>query len=187
MFSINNGLTSTHPYDSRPLSWPLLRRGMAFWSSKDKENPANIHLIGNPVVWLGAFAALLVYVAYNTVVALLIKRQIIVNEDERVGDAMEWAGCMCLCWALHYLPFFIMERQLFLHHYLPALYFSILCAGMILEGGSRWLNKRGDRVVYIALALATILIASMIGYYLYAPFTYGFPISKEWCEKVCVH
>ncbi|KAK3807620.1 MAG: hypothetical protein J3Q66DRAFT_82234 [Benniella sp.] len=27
---------------------------------------------------------------------------------------------------IHYLPFFFMNRQLYLHHYLPSLYFSIL-------------------------------------------------------------
>jgi dolichyl-phosphate-mannose--protein O-mannosyl transferase len=31
---------------------------------------------------------------------------------------------MCvLAWVIHYVPFFFMERQLFLHHYLPAMLF----------------------------------------------------------------
>jgi dolichyl-phosphate-mannose-protein mannosyltransferase len=95
----------------------------------------------------------------------------------RVGNAMEWAGLMFTSWALHYLPFFIMERQLFLHHYLPALYFSILCSGMVLEAWMRWVGKRGGWVLLIGVVGITV-----VGYGMYAPFTYGLKISKGWCE-----
>lgn len=36
-----------------------------------------------------------------------------------------------LGWVLHYAPFFLMDRILFLHHYLPALVFSILLVGVV--------------------------------------------------------
>ena len=36
-------------------------------------------------------------------------------------------------WAAHYAPFFIMGRQLFLHHYLPAHLASALVAGAVIE------------------------------------------------------
>lgn len=42
-------------------------------------------------------------------------------------------GFFFLLWAAHYLPFFIMGRQLFLHHYLPAHLASCLVAGAIVE------------------------------------------------------
>lgn len=42
-------------------------------------------------------------------------------------------GFFFLLWAAHYLPFFIMGRQLFLHHYLPAHLASALVAGAIVE------------------------------------------------------
>lgn len=85
MFNINNGLTSSHPYDSRPGSWPLLYRGISFWSSKDKRRPASVYLIGNPVVWFSAVLGLLAYTCYNIVVALLMKRKIILSEDGIIG------------------------------------------------------------------------------------------------------
>jgi len=43
------------------------------------------------------------------------------------------AGFFFLVWAAHYVPFFIMGRQLFLHHYLPAHLASALVAGALLE------------------------------------------------------
>jgi dolichyl-phosphate-mannose-protein mannosyltransferase len=42
-------------------------------------------------------------------------------------------GFFFLVWAAHYFPFFIMGRQLFLHHYLPAHLASSLVAGAIVE------------------------------------------------------
>lgn len=42
-------------------------------------------------------------------------------------------GFFFLCWAAHYLPFYLMGRQLFLHHYLPAHLASCLVAGAIVE------------------------------------------------------
>jgi dolichyl-phosphate-mannose-protein mannosyltransferase len=42
-------------------------------------------------------------------------------------------GFFFLCWAAHYLPFFLMGRQLFLHHYLPAHLASALVTGAVVE------------------------------------------------------
>lgn len=83
MFDVNNGLKASHPYDSRPGSWPLLMRGISFWSSKDASRPANIYLIGNPLVWWAAAGSLVAYALYNLVVAFLLKRQIIFYQDRR--------------------------------------------------------------------------------------------------------
>ena len=42
-------------------------------------------------------------------------------------------GFFFLTWAAHYAPFFIMGRQLFLHHYLPAHLCSALVTGALVE------------------------------------------------------
>jgi dolichyl-phosphate-mannose-protein mannosyltransferase len=42
-------------------------------------------------------------------------------------------GFFFLCWAAHYLPFYLMGRQLFLHHYLPAHLASCLVTGALVE------------------------------------------------------
>jgi dolichyl-phosphate-mannose-protein mannosyltransferase len=42
-------------------------------------------------------------------------------------------GFFFLTWAAHYVPFFIMGRQLFLHHYLPAHLASTLVTGALVE------------------------------------------------------
>ena len=44
------------------------------------------------------------------------------------------AGFSLFCaWALHYLPFFLMYRTLYIHHYYPAFYFSSLLSAILLD------------------------------------------------------
>lgn len=46
------------------------------------------------------------------------------------------AGVLCAGgWAVNYLPFFMMEKTLFLYHYLPALTFQILLCLHTCTGG----------------------------------------------------
>lgn len=42
-------------------------------------------------------------------------------------------GFLFLCWAAHYFPFWLMGRQRFLHHYLPAHLASTLVTGALIE------------------------------------------------------
>lgn len=44
------------------------------------------------------------------------------------------AGALCAGgWAVNYVPFFLMEKTLFLYHYLPALTFQILLLPVVLQ------------------------------------------------------
>lgn len=43
------------------------------------------------------------------------------------------AGFFFLVWAVHYAPFFLMNRQLFIHHYLPSHLATALIAGAVLN------------------------------------------------------
>ena len=42
-------------------------------------------------------------------------------------------GFFFIAWATHYFPFYVMGRQLFLHHYLPAHLASALVTGALVE------------------------------------------------------
>lgn len=55
------------------------------------------------------------------------------------------AGALCTGgWAFNYLPFFLMERMLFLYHYLPALTFQILLLPIVLQHVSDHLCRCGQ-------------------------------------------
>lgn len=96
-----------------------------------------------------------------------------------------------LAWLYHYLPFFSMSRQLFLHHYLPAHLCSALVAGAVFHFvASETINypvsvagpttRRRPRQVAevgrgMVIGVAVIIAALLAGYAFLAPLTYGFP------------
>ena len=56
------------------------------------------------------------------------------SESQRAVSASERAcGPLLLAYALHYLPYFLLGRQLYVHHYYPALYFNCLLSGAVVD------------------------------------------------------
>lgn len=54
------------------------------------------------------------------------------------------AGALCAGgWAANYFPFFLMEKTLFLYHYLPALTFQILLLPVVLQHIGEHLCRSG--------------------------------------------
>lgn len=146
MFFHNNALTSSHPYASQPFQWPFLLRGVSFWTQN--ETRQQIYFLGNPIgYWIAS--SLLAVFAGIVGADQLSKRRGIDALDERKSLPAFCAslltmsgtrsrlynstGFFFLCWAAHYLPFYLMGRQLFLHHYLPAHLASTLVTGALVE------------------------------------------------------
>lgn len=81
-------------------------------------------------------------------------------------------------WALHYLPFFLMSRQLFLHHYLPALYIAILLACSVFDLATSSLKPK----VRLGVAAVLVLVAvAMFNHF--SALTYGTPWTKAQCKS----
>ncbi|GAA5889696.1 hypothetical protein JCM6882_007106, partial [Rhodosporidiobolus microsporus] len=173
MWRTNQGLTDRHAYDSRPHSWPLLLRGINFWVKDHRQ----VYLIGNPFVW--ALSTLSV-VAYGAVRALLILRAQRGYKDfansqvvfyDRVGTFLV-AG-----WFLHYFPFFLMGRQLFLHHYFPALYFALLLTATTFDLVTSLLRPR------LRLQLAGVLVLfAVFSWWRLSPLAYAGVWTRGQCE-----
>ena len=79
---------------------------------------------------------------------------------------------------MHFLPFFAMHRQLFLHHYLPALYFSILLLSVLFDALTSGLRPR-----YRLFAALAMISVAFLSYATYAPITYATPWTKQACER----
>ncbi|KAF9123629.1 hypothetical protein BGW39_008820 [Mortierella sp. 14UC] len=89
------------------------------------------------------------------------------------------AGTFFTGWAAHYLPFFFVDRVLYMHHYLPSLYFSILVTSSILPGISGFLLRPARFAVFTTLLLLTVATFLRL-----APLSYGSEMSREKCEAV---
>ncbi|KAI8879130.1 glycosyltransferase family 39 protein [Backusella circina FSU 941] len=174
MWRTNQGLTSTHPYDSRPESWPLLRRGINFWS----KDHLHLYLLGNPLVYWGTTTAVFVCIILKSIFFILEKRKLIKKD---FGDLKKFydasAGFFLVGWFLHYFPFFLMGRQLFLHHYMPALYCSILLFSVGFD--LMTIRVRQQRWVMASLIVLSVIYV----YYYFIPITYGEPWTKDACMK----
>ena len=104
-------------------------------------------------------------------------------------------GFFFLAWATHYFPFFLMGRQLFLHHYLPAHLASCLVAGALVEfifnvepadetapkqaGPKRHITARerfaGKSMLGAWIACGVIIALAVAGWWFFLPLTYGYP------------
>ena len=97
-----------------------------------------------------------------------------------------------LAWIYHYLPFYTMSRQLFLHHYLPAHLCSALVAGAVFDFvisdtinypisiPGRGLTRRRPKIVAVVAKrtwiIAGVVVGLLVGMFaFFTPLTYGTP------------
>ncbi|CAH1391622.1 unnamed protein product [Nezara viridula] len=130
MFPSQDSLQN-HMYSSEPLEWPLMTRGIAYWVSP--YHNGQVHLLGNIVIWYSGTLSLLIY--SSLLIFYLLRRTRLcfdITEAQwihflRVGHLL-FSGYL-----LHFIPYFFVERTLFLHHYLPAFVFKVLLTAAIVE------------------------------------------------------
>jgi dolichyl-phosphate-mannose-protein mannosyltransferase len=195
MLSQNNALTKPHPYQSRPESWPFLTRGISFWENKDTEQ--QIYLLGNPFSYFISIVAFMTYSAVWIVDRLMEHRGI----HQLYSKVRLWwdrtAGFLFISYLLHYLPFFIMGRSLFLHHYLPASIFGFMCVGALAEflclytfpseeDAKKAITIKDKKVIYQAIIpkyywiLITVFSLIVLCVFIYfAPLIYGLKFSSH--------
>ncbi|GAB5592199.1 hypothetical protein Unana1_07099 [Umbelopsis nana] len=174
MWTSNAGLVESHPYDSRPPSWPILQRGISMWSQGEKQ----IYLLGNPIIYWGTTWSIFSYLMVRGVLMLRHQR----GYPDKFGIAGRYfqdsIGFFVAGWAFHFLPFLLMGRQLFLHHYMPALYFGILGFGAVYD-----LLTRNFRPAKKLLATTVVMAVILAVFVVYAPITYG----TSWSREECLH
>lgn len=175
MWKINKGLTGTHYYESLAYEWPLMRRGIGYWG----EHHRKIYLLGNAVTWWAVSAFILVYAAILAFEAgsFLVGKPIL--QDKNVINFHVQVLHYLLGFAIHYVPFFLMGRQLFLHHYLPAYYFGILALAHAFDIIITFVCKNRRQAAYALLILFTA--ASIYFFHAHSPIAYG----TDWTKDVC--
>ncbi|CCM01812.1 uncharacterized protein FIBRA_03880 [Fibroporia radiculosa] len=190
MLQHNAGLTASHPYASGPFNWPFLISGISFWTENNDQK--QIYLIGNVIGWWTCIVGISTYVGILGA-DLLGRRRAMEPLPEPVRNRL-WnsAGFFLVVWAVHYFPFYLMGRQLFIHHYLPSHLASALVAGSLLsfvlsETINYPISVRGPSMsrvkqrTYADVGLKGPIIVAlfalmMLGMFIYmAPLTYGTP------------
>jgi len=144
MYTTNQGLSQSHPDASPWFSWPIMHRPLYYWHHDN----ARIYLLGNPIVWwLSALAVM------GFAIAQFKYRAWHQNEAAWIIQVGFWANM---------LPFSLVNRVMFMYHYLASLCFAILMIAFWLD---QW--KRPNKPM---LALS---ITAVLGFILVSPLTYG--------------
>lgn len=94
---------------------------------------AQIHLIGNIVTWYAGSCGVAAFGALLALRALRARRLAAPPAGRAAARFSTAAHVLFLGYWLHYLPYFFLDRTLFLHHYLPAYVFKILLLAFVIE------------------------------------------------------
>jgi len=146
--------------------WPILNVGLRMCSWDD--NTVKYFLLGNPIVYWGSTASLGVFALLVAWYTLRWQRG---YQDLKPADVdhIHYSGIYpVIGWFLHYLPFIIMGRVTYVHHYYPALWFAIITFGFCVDWMTRPLPKT------VQWGLYTILYGVIIGlFWLFRDICFG--------------
>lgn len=153
--------------------WPTLHVGLRLcgWG------PTNVRyfLLGHPTTTWMSSLGLIAFAALTLIYVARWNRQIVDFSCDQLEHYAVAGIIPALGWFFHYLPFVVMSRVTYVHHYLPALYFAILTFGFLVDHlTSRFGNK------WIKMSTYMILYALTIAIFLYfAPISFGMTGSTE--------
>ncbi|AGO10370.1 AaceriABL085Wp [[Ashbya] aceris (nom. inval.)] len=188
MFEHNNKLSSEHPFASQPESWPGSLSGVSFWTNDTDRR--QIYFTGNIIGWWIELISLALFAGVMLADAITRQRSFFVL-GKLAREKIYGPLCfLYIGWAIHYFPFFLMGRQKFLHHYLPAhLIAAIFTAGFweVIFSDNKSLTTQKDesdpaaphnanpRVYeYALLAFFTLLTLAVVAFFVYfSPIVYG--------------
>lgn len=163
MFYQNNQLSSEHPFASDPITWPGSLSGVSFWTKN--ETKEQIYFIGNLFGWWLEVIALAAFAGFFVAVKIVNQRNIEIFTPVHKKQLFN-IGFLYIGYLSHYVFFFLMARQKFLHHYLPAHLIAAILTAAILE----FLIGKGKYLNIVLIVLSVLLITS---FYFFAPITYG--------------
>ncbi|SCU90952.1 LADA_0F07272g1_1 [Lachancea dasiensis] len=152
--------------------WPTLNVGIRLCGWGD--DTFKYFLMGSPAsTWLST-AAVLAFMLSVVVLVLRWQRQYSDLSSAHDFNLFMMGGFYPLLgWGLHYVPFVIMSRVTYVHHYLPALYFALLILSYLFEAGLQGLSK--TKTGRITRATIYVVYSSVViyGFYYFAPISFG--------------
>ncbi len=156
IFNYHHNLTATHPYGSAWYTWPLAIRPVAYYFQSGGSGGGGawqtIIALGNPLIWWSGAAAA-VFAAYR-----LVK-----TRNLMLGFAL-------LALVAHFGPWALIDRVLFIYHYMGGLPFTIILLAYVLNLSWQWRPKDNSAQVFgwAILAGAGALLGGLLGRSVYA-------------------
>lgn len=160
--NIDDKISSQIMSAQHPLSWPTARAIVWFWN--EPQSIKNIALIGNSILWVASFFAILFEIGW-IILSFYRNRRWPIDENE----TMLFIGYLA-----NYIPFFFIDRSMFLYHYFPALILLFLLIPKIAPRIIHCVNilARDKYIGYVIMLFVCVLIIA--NFILLSPTTYGF-------------
>lgn len=173
----NSGLKpKDNEVNSKPWHWPINYQGLRF--SGVNETEYRVYLLGNPVIWWLNLFSLALFLVMVCLFSLALQRGAKLEGERKARCQVlrEGGGMLFLGWLLHYMPFYIMGRILYYHHYFPAMLFSSMLTGITLDT----LLQNADLLFTPAVSKCILRAGQMVlllgllhSFYLFHPLSYG--------------
>jgi dolichyl-phosphate-mannose-protein mannosyltransferase len=161
-FSIQ--LRASHPYASRPWTWPLMTRPVSYFykgaGTGNAATSAEILGMGNPAIfWGGLVATVWAFMAW-------------------IGRRDWRGGLITVAFAVQYFPWFLATRTAFFFYMAPMTPFLVLACAYGLK--DLWETRVGDTKVRALAPLAVMLMVAAVGMFaFFFPILTGRTISYE--------
>ena len=182
MWRTNNALVPDSELEpsaltSKPYHWMFLLRGLRMSGFGDEA--VKFYMLGNPLIWWVSALSVTILLFLPIGYYILKQRNIVTSASSEYEEDFFYKLKVSIgAWSFNYLPFYLMGRVTYLHHYYPALLFAIVSFGVAFDHFTRNLGNR----TRWTLASAIILLAAGVFVY-YAPMAYGFTGSHETFAK----
>jgi len=165
MLSINKKTGARHDFSSKWYSWPFLGKPILYWGDLNKKMHQEIRLIGNPVIWWSGFLAIMIMLGFFLLKAVRRLNNFRENKLKKRFSflELEFAPFFILTgFLVNWIPFIFIHRFIFLYAYFPALLFSILALGYVID------KMKNNKKILLFLYFEAVLFFLIL-----LPFTYG--------------
>ncbi|XP_071821442.1 protein O-mannosyl-transferase 1-like isoform X2 [Apostichopus japonicus] len=172
MLWANSDVNQEHQYSSSALEWPTMNRGVAYWISPDSN--AQIHFLGNPVTWVSGLVAAVLFFLMFVTLAVRWRRQCQDLTPDEWTRLILSAVLLVGGWVFNLVPYMLMERTLFLHHYLPGLLHLLILLPVTVEMMYRYVLFRSSIQRNVMTAVLLVWLTSVfLAFVRLLPLSYG--------------
>eukprot|EP00300_Choanocystis_sp_HF-7_P013672 c18398_g1_i3.p1 GENE.c18398_g1_i3~~c18398_g1_i3.p1 ORF type:complete len:391 (+),score=53.85 c18398_g1_i3:845-2017(+) len=184
MFRANKDISTPHHWQSFWYSWPTMSRPINCWASRaekiaDQFVTRRVYLFGNPFVWWVVLGCLVV-----SPVCWFFHRRFskAAAAKSHYRSALPLQGStfahrlvqLYLGYILSMLPYALVQRACFIYHYMPALMFGMLLAGIVLD-----CLVTSYSVPAAWGVLGALLLVFAWGFWFWGSLVYGLPLTNE--------
>lgn len=142
---------------SKPTDWPFLHLGMRMNGWHDSS--IKYYLLGHPAAWILGSISLPAFCLSMFWYLCRFQRKI-QDLSPKEWDLFFHSGLLTFGgWAFHYIPFLLMGRVTYLHHYLPCQIFGAMCLAFLVDHfvfKSRKLRERTKAAIFVASAIVVV-------------------------------